>query len=269
MAVVLVETKLDDGSRHIQSPMKFKASAKAAQIYQGICSYIHNKAVDIQCGEEVHVVNWARSHSNPLVYEDDLERNYHLVLETLISLRESIEGGEGLPKVKDVQASFLLATLTHNWHRPLYTKRGGKRQIKDWATEQATRLRSLLGHLHALARRATVARNPKVQVLKTLYVRLCGKEVGATLPAIEEEPQQADLVVDLDEEPIWVEETKDPSQEIVLIKDEDVEDPTDKVQDGGEATSVSPKPLQEEHAKEAEDGQSASAGSLPDEQDSS
>ena len=30
------------------------------------------------------------------------------------------------------QASFLLATLRHNWHRSLYTKRGGKRQIKDW-----------------------------------------------------------------------------------------------------------------------------------------
>ena len=29
------------------------------------------------------------------------------------------------------QGAFLLATLMHNWHRPLYAKRGGKRQIKE------------------------------------------------------------------------------------------------------------------------------------------
>ena len=30
--------------------------------------------------------------------------------------------------------------------------------LQDWATEQATRLRYLLGHLHGLSRRATAAR---------------------------------------------------------------------------------------------------------------
>ena len=75
--------------------------------------------------QEVLVVNWARNHSNPLVggsnsilsifqvtniistqvYEDDLGRNYQLLLEILIALKESLAAGEGLPTVKDLQAS--------------------------------------------------------------------------------------------------------------------------------------------------------------------
>jgi hypothetical protein len=81
------------------------------------------------------------------------------------------------------QGAYLLATLMHNWHRPLYTQRGGKGIIKepyllptktclnliliftmfpplpqDWASQQATQTRSLLGHLHYLARKAATSR---------------------------------------------------------------------------------------------------------------
>ena len=78
------------------------------------------------------------------------------------------------------QGGYLLATLMHNWHRPLYTQRGGKGIIKepyllptktclmvftmfpplpqDWASQQATQTRSLLGHLHYLARKAATSR---------------------------------------------------------------------------------------------------------------
>ena len=78
------------------------------------------------------------------------------------------------------QGGYLLATLMHNWHRPLYTQRGGKGMIKepylspkktcfmvftmfpplpqDWASQQATQTRSLLGHLHYLARKAATSR---------------------------------------------------------------------------------------------------------------
>ena len=126
------------------------------------------------------------------------------------------------------QGAYLLATLMHNWHRPLYTRRGGKRIIKvpqlfydqkhsfnknnchhiqtwlqDWASTQATQTRAVLGHLHTLARKSVSSRhrkgwvdefldvhtgivfwslpmwcrNQKIHVLKTLYLRLTGKQV--------------------------------------------------------------------------------------------
>ena len=74
------------------------------------------------------------------------------------------------------QASFLLATLIHNWHKPLYSKRGGKHKIKAsvlrfglhalfhpaalqvWACDEATKLRAMLGHLHMLAKKSTQSR---------------------------------------------------------------------------------------------------------------
>ena len=119
------------------------------------------------------------------VYEDDVERNYQLLVELLIALKDVLRQ-DGLPFVKDLQAmwvldvssmetqnfsdialgawcsflhilivlwpanslvwwavhtsipnqclhqgGYLLATLLHNWHKPLYTKRGGKTQIKE------------------------------------------------------------------------------------------------------------------------------------------
>ena len=131
--------------------------------------------------------------------------------------------------------SFLLATLLHNWHKPLYAQRGGKRAIKDqfstvvsisispklkvpltcpllqdWGNDQAQKLRSMLGHLHALARKAdaarwaergcgcsvsqyiylsslgkmsnAISRNPKVHVLKTLYLKMVGKKEAHCIP---------------------------------------------------------------------------------------
>jgi len=36
------------------------------------------------------------------VYEDDLERNYHLILEILIAIKTTLPNG--LPTVKDLQA---------------------------------------------------------------------------------------------------------------------------------------------------------------------
>lgn len=84
------------------------------------------------------------------------------------------------------QGAYLLATLMHNWHRPLYTRRGGKRIIKvpqlfydqkhsfnknnchhiqswlqDWASTQATQTRAVLGHLHTLARKSVSSRHRK------------------------------------------------------------------------------------------------------------
>lgn len=263
MAVVLVESQLEDGSKQVQSPMKFKASVKASEIYKGIWSFIEKTSTDIQCGEEVLVVNWARNHSNPLVYEDDLGRNYQLLLEILIALKESLAAGEGLPTVKDLQASFLLATLRHNWHRSLYTKRGGKRQIKDWASDEATKVRSLLGHLHGLARRADNSRNQKVQVLKTLYLKMTGKEANTMPPdaPIEDCGPQLELAVHVDEEPIWVEDAAGES-EVLVIKDEDADEieTCDGHQSGCKAVLVTPQSTESMGAPAVEDGTSVPAG---------
>ncbi|CAL1168542.1 unnamed protein product, partial [Cladocopium goreaui] len=139
--------------------------AKASLIYKGICNFIQNYSP---------------------VYEDDLDRNYYLILEVLIALRQFFERGDGLPTVKDLQ---------------------------DWGNDQAQKLRSMLGHLHALARKADAARNPKVHVLKTLYLKMVGKKEDAL----------TQLVVDLDEEPIWVED-KTADNGPIAIKDPPAEE---------------------------------------------
>lgn len=231
MAVVLVETKHDDGSRHIQSPMKFKASAKASLIYNGIWCFMQNASLDIPSSHDVSICNWNRSHDNSLVYEDDLQRNYQLLVEIIIALRDTLTM-DGLPHVKDLQGAYLLATLMHNWHRPLYTQRGGKGIIKDWASQQATQTRSLLGHLHYLARKAATSRNQKGQVLKTLYLRLIGKQVAILPEAIgnETEEMHQPLVVDVDDEPNLLEDGA-----LICIKDEDDDEIATKVADGSAA----------------------------------
>ena len=52
--------------------------------------------------------------TGPQVYEDDLDRNYNLILEVLIALRASLDRGDGLPTVKDLQACFFYGVST--WH---------------------------------------------------------------------------------------------------------------------------------------------------------
>ena len=188
--------------------------------------------------------------SGPQVYEDDLDRNYYLMLGVLIALRPSLEHGDGLPTVKDLharfsllinlalkpqselfnqpfglQAAYLLATLLHNWHKPLYTRRGGKRAIKDSLVQQRPNLLKPL--LLALCCRTggltkgrrfvqcsgtcmlwprklmvqgegirwecfilvktskmsnAISRNQRVQVLKTLYLKLIGKKEAHCIP---------------------------------------------------------------------------------------
>ena len=162
------------------------------------------------------------------VYEDDVERNYQLLIELLIALKDSLRE-DGLPFVKDLQAIWIL--MCHLWtYKPLTKTLGAwcpfldwGRAIKkiwwlvhtslpnqclhpgwlfagdvdaqlaqaplhqegwentnqgamdlfftqlnwlspwlsltqDWAAEQATRTRSVLGHLHSLSRKAASSR---------------------------------------------------------------------------------------------------------------
>ena len=57
----------------------------------------------------LHLIKWHISLTQ--VYEDDLDRNYHLLLEILIALKESLTAGDGLPTVKDLQASHTILNL--------------------------------------------------------------------------------------------------------------------------------------------------------------
>ena len=51
------------------------------------------------------------------VYEDDVERNYQLLIELLIALKDSLRE-DGLPFVKDLQAIWIL--MCHLWtYKPL------------------------------------------------------------------------------------------------------------------------------------------------------
>lgn len=93
MSAIFVETVLDDGTRVVTSPMKFRASVKAQLVYTGVKSFVERFQPDVIQGDERCICNWNRAHGNPLVYEDDLDRNYNLLTEVLISIREALQDG--------------------------------------------------------------------------------------------------------------------------------------------------------------------------------
>lgn len=217
MSAIFVETVLDDGTRVVTSPMKFRASVKAQLVYTGVKSFVERFQPDVIQGDERCICNWNRAHGNPLVYEDDLDRNYNLLTEVLISIREALQ--DGIPHLKDFQAGLLLCSLMHNWHLQKYRVRGGKRQIRDWAGQEATRIRSMLSHLHQLCRKSGSSRNEKTKVLKTLYGQF-RKDIQDVQEILDDDTVGVQateaLVVDLDDEPI-ISAVVDVTQ----IKDED------------------------------------------------
>ncbi|CAE7852149.1 unnamed protein product [Symbiodinium microadriaticum] len=154
----------------VEQPMKYFLTEKADQIATALKSFM----------EESLTIDALRRDEEAWAMDTEFGLNFNLMKRYIVGVITP----DGLPNLSDHRVALIHISCTYNLHEGV-RKRGGKGQVKEWAGEEAGRLR-----------------NKRTQILKRLYALKMGwieaEDEGEEEALMNEEPPNDD---DIDDEP--------------------------------------------------------------------
>lgn len=112
---------------HVMKPMKFKVSATGLRLFHAFRQYAQRWGPMIMKSPDRVLVTWS-DRDRPVVLEADLEINFQLCKEAIMTCCETAFGidGKEIPNLADFEAALLLLSLRSNFHTEYYGRRGGE-----------------------------------------------------------------------------------------------------------------------------------------------
>lgn len=147
--------------------MKMKVSEMGQKLFDCIRPYAEKNMERIVASDARPIVIW-EDRQVQTVNQEDILANYQLLRDYLLL----VGSNSPVPDLIHHQACMILISVTYNLHSHVYGRRGFRGLIRDWASQEATRLKCMGAYLMHLTQKNTSSRDQRIQCLKTIIIKM-------------------------------------------------------------------------------------------------